>query len=89
MIGQLQCLNARQHRRKTWIEYVVAPFDGVRQMHRPHARLPRHAVQLLQRQFGVENRQLHADDKAVRIFLVNLNARVVDDLREMRALLRG
>ena len=57
-------------------------------MNCPHAGLPRHAVQLLQRELGIAHRQLGADDKAVGIFLVDLNAGVVDDLREMRALLR-
>ena len=57
-------------------------------MHGPHAGLPGDAVQLLQGQFGIANRQLDADDKAVGIFLVDLNARVIDHLREMRALLR-
>ena len=84
----VQFLNARKNRRKAWIEYVIAPFDGIRQVDGAHAGLSGDAVQLLQGEFGVANRQLDADDKAVGIFLVDLNAGVIDDLREMRALLR-
>ena len=57
-------------------------------MHRPHAGLSGDPVQLFQSEFGIANGQLDADDKAVGIFLVDLNARVINDLREMRALLR-
>src|ERR1700693_1684988 len=83
----VQFLNARKNRRKAWIEYIVAPFDGIRQVDGPYAGLSGDAVQLLQGEFGVADRQLEGNDKAVGIFLVDLNASVVDDLRKMRALL--
>src|SRR5258708_14943562 len=85
----VQLLDARQHRRKARLEYVIALFERIRQMDGPHAWLSGHAVQLLQGELGVADRQLDADDKAVGIFLVDLNASVIDDLREMRALLSG
>ena len=51
-----------------------------------YAGLSGDAVELLQGEFGVADRQLDANDKAVGIFLVDLNAGVIDDLREMGAL---
>src|SRR5712691_388871 len=83
----VQLLNARKNRRKVGIEYIIVPFDGIRQVDGPHARLSGDAVQLLQGEFGVPDGQFDAEDKAVRILLVDLNASVIDDLREMRALL--
>src|SRR6267378_4450745 len=85
----IQFLNARKNWRKVCIEYVIAPFDRIRQVDGPHAGRTSNAVQLLQGELGVANRQLDADDKAVGIFLVDLNASVIDDLREMRAILGG
>src|SRR6267378_1742873 len=84
----VQFLKASKDRRKVCIEYVISPFDGVRQVDGPHAGRSSDAVQLLQGEFGVANRQLDADDKAVGIFLVHLNAGVIDDLREVRSLFR-
>src|SRR5579863_9464131 len=84
----VQRLNPSKNRRKAWIEYIVVLFDGIRQVDGPHAGLSCNAVQFLQGQFGVADRQFDAYDKAVGIFLVNLNASVIDNLRQMRALLR-
>ena len=83
----VQFLNARKHQRKARIEYIIVPFDGIRQMDGSHAGLSGDAVQLLQGEFGVADRQLDADHKAVGIFPVDLDAGVVNDLREMRTLL--
>ena len=84
----VQFLNARKNRRKARIEYIIVPFNGIRQMNGPYAGLSGDAVQFLQSEFGVADRQFGGDDKTVGIFLVDLNAGVIDDLREMRALLR-
>ena len=86
--GIVEILNARENRRKAWFEYVIAPFDGIRKVDGTHARLPGDAVQFLQGEFGFADRQLDPDDKTVGLFLVHLNTGVIDDLRQMRALLR-
>src|SRR5215467_10596162 len=83
----VQFLNAGKNGRKSRIEYIVVPFDGIRQVDSPHAGLSRDAVELLQGQLGVTNGQFDSDDESIGIFLVDLNAGVVDDLRKMRALL--
>src|SRR5579864_5944721 len=86
---KVQLLNTGQNGRKARVEYVVVPFDGVGQMDGPYAGLAGHAVQLLVGEFGVADRQLDADDKAIGIFLVDLDAGVIDDLSEMRTLCSG
>src|SRR5579862_7255354 len=35
----IQFLNARENRRKAWIEYIVVLFDRIRQVDGPHAGL--------------------------------------------------
>src|SRR3984893_17567727 len=83
----VQRLNTRKNRCKAWIEYIIVLFHGIRQVDGPYAGLSGDAVQLLRGEFGVADRQLEGNDKAVGIFLVDFNARVIDDLREMRPLL--
>src|ERR1700680_4450987 len=80
-------LNTPKNRCKAGIEYIIVLFHGIRKMDGPYAGLSGNAVELFQSEFGVADRQLEGNDKAVGIFLVDFNARVVDDLREMRPVL--
>ena len=85
----VQLFDARKNWRKARIEYVIVLFERIRQVDGPHARVSCDAVELLQGEFGIADRQLYGDHKTIGIFLVDLNAGVIDDLRKMRALLSG
>ena len=80
----IQRLNTSKNRGKARIEYIIVLFHGIRQVHGPDARLSCDAVELFQGEFGVADRQLGGNNKAVGIFLMDFDACVIDDLREMR-----
>ena len=83
-----ELLDAREHRLERGLEEVVLPLDRVRHVDRAHAGLSGDPIELLQRQLRIADRQFRGAKKTIRIGVVPGNRLVVDDLRELRAVLR-
>jgi hypothetical protein len=56
-------------------------------VHRPHAGLARHAIELLERRIRITDRQFDPGQEAIGMRLVSLHRGIVDDAREAYAIL--